>query len=43
MTQTETSDPLAVYVRDFNKRRVLVLGDAMLDEVSPRRVQQDFS
>jgi D-beta-D-heptose 7-phosphate kinase/D-beta-D-heptose 1-phosphate adenosyltransferase len=28
----ETADPLTAYVREFAKKRVLVLGDAMLDE-----------
>jgi D-beta-D-heptose 7-phosphate kinase / D-beta-D-heptose 1-phosphate adenosyltransferase len=32
MTLNEVSDPLAAYVADFPRRRVLVLGDAILDE-----------
>src|SRR5436190_599992 len=32
MTLNELTDPLAVYVADFKHRRVLVLGDAILDE-----------
>src|SRR4029453_13504139 len=32
MTLNEVTDPLAVYVADFPRRRVLVLGDAILDE-----------
>src|SRR5437867_979943 len=32
MTLNELTDPVSVLVSDFNHRRVLVLGDAMLDE-----------
>ena len=32
MTLNEPSDPIAALVSDFARRRVLVLGDAMLDE-----------
>jgi len=32
MTLNELTDPLAAYVADFKNRRVLVLGDAILDE-----------
>ena len=32
MTLDKLTDPLAVYVADFPRRRVLVLGDAILDE-----------
>src|SRR5262245_35602010 len=32
MTLNELTDPLAAYVADFTSRRVLVLGDAILDE-----------
>ena len=32
MTLNETTDPLAEYVSDFPHRRVLVVGDAILDE-----------
>ncbi len=32
MTLNELTDPLAVYVAAFKQRRVLVLGDAILDE-----------
>jgi D-beta-D-heptose 7-phosphate kinase/D-beta-D-heptose 1-phosphate adenosyltransferase len=32
MTLNEVTDPLATYVADFPRRRVLVLGDAILDE-----------
>jgi D-beta-D-heptose 7-phosphate kinase/D-beta-D-heptose 1-phosphate adenosyltransferase len=32
MTLNETTDPLAEYVSDFPRRRVLVVGDAILDE-----------
>lgn len=32
MTLNELTDPLGVLVSDFSQRRVLVLGDAMLDE-----------
>jgi D-beta-D-heptose 7-phosphate kinase/D-beta-D-heptose 1-phosphate adenosyltransferase len=32
MTLNETADPIADYLSDFPKRRVLVLGDAILDE-----------
>ena len=32
MTLNETTDPLADYVSDFTHRRVLVVGDAILDE-----------
>jgi D-beta-D-heptose 7-phosphate kinase/D-beta-D-heptose 1-phosphate adenosyltransferase len=32
MTLNETTDPLAGYVADFRHRRVLVVGDAILDE-----------
>ena len=36
-------DPLAGYVSDFKGRRILVLGDAILDEYLHRRVQPDFA
>ena len=32
MTLTDFTDPVATYVSDFRNRRVLVLGDAILDE-----------
>jgi D-beta-D-heptose 7-phosphate kinase/D-beta-D-heptose 1-phosphate adenosyltransferase len=32
MTLNEITDPLAAYVSDFTRRRVLVVGDAILDE-----------
>src|SRR5213592_293967 len=32
MTLDDLTDPLAAYVADFKHRRVLVLGDAILDE-----------
>ena len=32
MTLNDLTDPVAALVSDFNHRRVLVLGDAMLDE-----------
>src|SRR5262245_60864407 len=32
MTLNELTDPLAAYVADFRNRRVMVLGDAILDE-----------
>ncbi|MGB7217918.1 MAG: bifunctional heptose 7-phosphate kinase/heptose 1-phosphate adenyltransferase [Vicinamibacterales bacterium] len=32
MTLNELTDPLAIHVSEFKRRRVLVLGDAMLDE-----------
>jgi D-beta-D-heptose 7-phosphate kinase / D-beta-D-heptose 1-phosphate adenosyltransferase len=32
MTLSDLPDPLAAYVSDFTRRRVLVLGDAILDE-----------
>ena len=46
MTLNELSDPIAAYVNDFGRRRVLVIGDAILDEyllgecsrISPRRL-----
>jgi D-beta-D-heptose 7-phosphate kinase/D-beta-D-heptose 1-phosphate adenosyltransferase len=32
MTLNDPSDPIAAYVGDFSRRRVLVIGDAILDE-----------
>ena len=32
MTLNELTDPLAIHVAEFPRKRVLVLGDAMLDE-----------
>ena len=50
MTLNETVDPAAVLVSKFHDKRVLVLGDAILDEYSsvtaagfPRKPRYPFS